>query len=136
MAGVGDLEFMQRSRRFLVAVVALALGGVIGYVIPKSNATPKVETGTIRSVDNATADAGLLFTVKVPKVHELQQFRWQNGTMWRDTTGSWHHAGKPPCLVPGSRAPVKITVGVVDAQEAKNAPARTVVVWVKCYRPR
>lgn len=133
MAGFGDLEFMQRGRRVVVGVVMLGLGGVIGYAIPKTNAAPKAETGTIKSVDNATTDAGILFKVKVHKVHDLQQFRWQDGTPWRDSKGNWHGKGTPDCLIPGSIKPAKITVGAVDAQSASNAPGRTVVVWVKCY---
>jgi hypothetical protein len=133
MAGFGDLEFMQRSRRLMVGVVMLGLGGVIGYAIPKTNAAPKAETGTIKSVDNVTTNAGMLFKVKLYKVHDLQQFRWQDGTPWRDKKSNWHDKGRPYCLIPGSTQPAKITVGAVDVQAANDAPGRTVVVWVKCY---
>jgi hypothetical protein len=133
MAGFGDLEFMQRGRRLVVGIVMLGLGGVIGYAVPKSNAAPTAQTGTIKSVDNATTNAGILFKVKAHKVHGLQQFRWQDGTPWRDSKGHWHDKGRPDCLIPGSPAPAKITVGAVDVQAASDARARTVLVWVKCY---
>jgi len=134
MAGVGDLGFMQRGRRFLIGLVMLGVGGMIGYAIPKSNAAPKAETGTISAVDNATAHAGILFRIKVHQAGDPEQFRWQDGTPWRDKAGRWHDKGTPGCLVPGTATGARITVGVVDAQSASNAPARTVVVWVKCYR--
>ena len=133
MADFGDLEFMQRGRRFVVGIVILGLGGVIGFALPKNNAAPRAETGTVMSVDNATQNAGIHFAVKVKKVDEEQQFRWQEATPWRDKTGQWHYKSMPTCLVPGSTKPTKVTVGVVDVQSANSAPGRTVVVWVKCY---
>jgi len=133
MAGFGDLGFMQRGRRLVVGVVMLGLGGVIGYVIPKSDAAPRAETGTIKSVDNATRNAGILFAITVKKTAKPERFRWQEATPWRDKKGRWHQKGRPACLIPGSTSPLKVTVGVVDAQEAHSAPGRTVVVWVKCY---
>ncbi len=137
MAGFGDLEFMQRSRRFVVGIVMLGLGGVIGYALPKSNATPKAETGMIASVGNATQDAGIHFSIKLKKVAKPQPFRWQEATPWLDNAGHWHHKGTPACLVPSATTPatpVKVTVGVIDAAAANSAHARTIVVWVKCYR--
>jgi hypothetical protein len=133
MADFGDLEFMQRGRRFVVGLVMLGLGGIIGFALPKSNAAPKAETGTIRSVGNATQNAGITFAVKVKKVAQPEQFRWQEPTPWRDKTGQWSSKGTPTCLIPGSTKPTKVTVGVVDVQSANSAPGRTVVVWVKCY---
>ncbi len=112
----------------------LGLGAVIGYALPKSDAAPRAETGTIKSVDNATQNAGILFAITVHKVANPEQFRWQDATPWRDKTGKWHHKGTPTCLVPGSATPLKVTVGVIDAREAHSAPGRTVVAWVKCYR--
>src|SRR5690349_12585699 len=106
MAGFGDLEFMQRGRRFLVGVVMLGLGGVIGYALPKSSATPKVETGTIASVDNTTKNAGIHFSVNVKNVAKPQPFRWQEATPWQDTAGHWHHKGTPACLVPAATKPL------------------------------
>ncbi|HEX6931003.1 MAG TPA: hypothetical protein VF162_02585 [Streptosporangiaceae bacterium] len=134
MAGVGDLEFMQRGRRLVVGAVMLGLGGVIGYALPKSDAAPRAETGTITSVDNATQNAGIHFAITVKNAAKPEQFRWQDATPWRDKTGHWHHKGRPACLVPGSTAPLKVTIGVIDAQEAHSVPGRTIVVWVKCYR--
>ena len=133
MADFGDLEFMQRGRRFIVGLVMLGLGGVVGFALPKSSAAPRAETGTITSVDNATQDAGIHFAMKVKKVTEPEQFRWQYATPWRDKSGLWHHKGTPFCLVPGSTKLTKVTVGLVDVASANSAPGRTVVVWLKCY---
>ena len=134
MAGFGDLGFMQRGRRFAVGVVMLGLGGVVGYVLPKSDAAPRAETGTITSVDNATQNAGIHFVITVKKNAKPEQFRWQEATPWRDKAGHWHQKGTPACLTPGSTTPLKVTVGVIDAQAAHSGPGRTIVIWVKCYR--
>jgi hypothetical protein len=133
MADFGDLEFMQRGRRFIVGVVMLGLGGVIGFALPRSSAAPRAETGTITSVDNVTLNAGIHFAVKVKKVAQPEKFRWQDATPWRDKTGKWHLKGTPTCLVPGTTTPTKVTVGLVDVASANSAPGRTVVVWLKCY---
>ena len=100
MAGFGDLEFMQRGRRFAIGIVMLGLGGVIGYALPKSDATPKAETGTIASVDNATQNAGIRFSITLKKVAKPESFRWQDATPWRDKAGHWHSKGTPD--VPGA----------------------------------
>jgi uncharacterized protein YndB with AHSA1/START domain len=133
MADLGDLEFMQRGRRFIVGIVMLGLGGVIGFALPKSSASPRAETGTLTSVDNATQNAGMHFAVKVKKVAKPEQLRWQDATPWQDKTGQWHSKGTPTCLVPGLTIPTKVTVGLVDVASANSAPGRTVVVWMKCY---
>jgi hypothetical protein len=133
MADFGDLEFMQRGRRFIVGIVMLGLGGVIGFALPKSNAAPRAETGTTTSVDNATVNAGIHFAIKVKKADQPEQFRWQYATPWRDKSGQWHYKGMPTCLVPGSTTPTKVTVGLVDVASANSAPGGTVVVWLKCY---
>jgi hypothetical protein len=137
MAGFGDLEFMQRGRRFAIGIVMLGLGGLIGYALPKSGATPKAETGTIASIDNATQNAGIRFSITLKKVAKPESFRWQDATPWRDKAGHWHSKGTPTCLEPVATTPampVKVTVGVVDVAAANSASARTIVVWVKCYR--
>jgi hypothetical protein len=133
MAGFGDLEFMQRGRRFVVGIVMLGLGGVVGYALPKSDAAPRAETGTITSVGNATQNAGIHFAITVKKVAKPEQFRWQEATPWLDKAGHVHHKGTPACLVPGSPKHLKVTVGVIDAQSGHSVPGRAVVVWVKCY---
>ncbi|MGN6792259.1 MAG: hypothetical protein ACTHJW_07685 [Streptosporangiaceae bacterium] len=133
MADFGDLEFMQRGRRFIVGIVMLGLGGVIGFALPKSSASPRAETGTLTSVDNATQNAGMHFAVKVKKVAEPEHLRWQDATPWQDKSGQWHSKGTPTCLVSGLTTPTKVTVGLVDVASANSAPGRTVVVWMKCY---
>src|SRR5262249_51080161 len=131
MADFGDLDFMQRGRRFVVGLVMLGIGGVIGYALPQSNASPKSETGTVVTVDNATTNAGVLFEFK-PSKGKKESFRLQDATPWQGTkSGKWHEKGQPSCLTPGSTTPVKATLGVVTARSVGSAPERSIVVWVE-----
>ncbi len=133
MAGFGDLDVMQRGRRLVVGVVMLLLGGVVGYALPKSDASPRSETGEVVGVGNATTDAGLRFTFN-PDKGQTQKFLLQEATPWQGTrSGHWHYKGLAPCLVPGSTIPAKVTIGVVTAGAVDSAPDRHIVVWVECF---
>jgi hypothetical protein len=133
MAGFGDLDVMQRARRLTVGVVMLVVGGVIGYALPQSNASPSSEVGSITSVDNTTKDAGLRFSF-TPDKGKPEPLRLQDATPWQKTsTGRWIPAGQPACLVPGSTTAVKVTLGIVTARAVGSAPGRPIVVWVECY---
>jgi hypothetical protein len=133
MAGFGDLAFMQRGRRLVVGAVMLGVGGVVGYALPQSNASPDSETGSVVSVGNVIKDAGVRFDFR-PAKGTRQSFRLQEATPWQDKpSGHWHATGLPSCLVPGSTKPVKVTLGVVTARPVGSAPGRPVVVWVECY---
>jgi hypothetical protein len=132
MAGFGDLEFMQRGRRMLVGAVMLVLGGVVGYTLPQSNASPTSQTGSVISVGNATKDAGILFDFK-PAKGPKESFRLQDATPWQARpSGPWHHRGQPACIVPGSTTPTKATLGIVTARSVGSAPGRPIIVWVEC----
>jgi hypothetical protein len=133
MAGFGDLDVMQRARRLTVGVVMLVVGGVVGYALPQSNASPSSETGSVTSVGNVTTDAGLRFSF-TPAKGKPQILRLQNPTPWQKTaSGQWLSKGQPSCLIAGSTTPVKVTLGIVTAEAVGSAPGGPIVVWVECY---
>ena len=133
MAGFGDLEFMQRGRRVVVGAVMLVLGGVVGYALPQSNASPASDSGKVTSVGNTTKDAGTPFDFQ-PTKGPRESLLLQDGTPWQDTpAGLWHKKGLPTCIVPGPTTPMKATLGIVTARSVGSAPGRSIVVWVECY---
>ncbi len=133
MAGFADLDVMQRARRLTVGAVMLVIGGVVGYALPQSNASPSSETGSVTSVGNVTTDAGLRFSF-TPAKGKPQILRLQNATPWQPTaSGRWLATGQPSCLKAGSTKPVKVTLGIVTARAVGSAPGRPIVVWVECY---
>ena len=133
MAGFSDLEFMQRGRRVVVGAVMLVLGGVVGFALPHSNASPGSEKGSVVSVGNAPPDADLRFEFK-PVKGAKETFRIQPATPWQKSPGSnWIYQGKPSCLIPGSTTARPITIGVVNTSSVGSAGGRTIVVWVECY---
>ena len=120
MAGFGDLDVMQRARRLTVGVVMLALGGVVGYALPQSNASPSSEIGSITSVGNTTTGRwpALLLHAGQGQVGAL---RLQDATPWQKT--SHPDAGYPkgqPSL-PGSRVD---HAGQGDARHRHRAGGR------------
>lgn len=134
MAGFADLDFMQRGRRFVVGAVMLLAGGVVGYALPQSNASPASEAGTVLSVGNPTKDSGILFDFK-PAKGPKETFLLQTPTPWQDTpSGPWHPKGQPACVVPGSTTHTAATLGIVTVRPAGSAPGRSIVAWVECYR--
>jgi hypothetical protein len=134
MAGFGDLEFMQRGRRMVLGAAMLLLGGVLGYTLPQSNASPASEAGSVLAVGNSTQDSGIMFDFK-PDKGPRQRFRLEPATPWQATpSGRWQREGRPTCVIPGSTAPTAATLGVVTARSVGSAPARSIVVWVECYR--
>jgi hypothetical protein len=133
MAGFGDLEFMQRGRRLFVGAVMLVVGGVVGYTLPKSNASPSAQTGSVQSVGNISKDAVVAFEFK-PSNGPQESFRLQGGTPWQDKpSGRWRSKSLPSCIVPGTTTPAKATLGIITAQGVGSAPGRPIVVWVECY---
>jgi hypothetical protein len=133
MADFGDLEFMQRGRRLVVGAVMLVLGGIVGYTLPKSNASPTSQAGSVISVGNTTKDAGIKFDFK-PAKGPKESLRLQDATPWQaKPSGRWHFKGQPACIVAGSTTPTNATLGIVTAQSAGSAPGREIVVWVECY---
>jgi hypothetical protein len=133
MAGFGDLEFMQRGRRLFVGAVMLVLGGVVGYTLPQSNASPTAQAGSVLSVGNSTQDASVAFEFK-PAKGPQERLLLQSRTPWQDRpSGQWHPKGLPSCIVPGTTGPTKATLGIIKARSVGTAPGRPIVVWVECY---
>jgi hypothetical protein len=133
MAGFGDLDVMQRGRRLVVGAVMLVLGGVVGYTLPQSSASPTAQAGSVLSVGNSAKDASVAFEFK-PKKGPQEAFVLQGGTPWQDRpSGQWHSKGLPNCIVPGTAGPTKATLGIIRARSVGSAPGRAIVVWVECY---
>jgi len=133
MAGFGDLDVMQRARRLTVGLVMLVLGGVVGYALPKSSASPSGEIGSVTSVGNTTTDAGVRFSFTDSK-GKVQNLKFQYATAWQKTaSGQWYHKGLPTCLVPGTTKSVKVTLGIITASPDGTAPGGPIVAWVECY---
>jgi len=133
MAGFADLEFMQRGRRLFVGAVMLVLGGVVGYTLPQSNATPTQQAGSVLSVGNSIKEVGVAFEFK-PAKGPQERFLLQGGTPWQERpSGQWHSKGLPSCIVPGTTGTTKATLGIITARSVGSAPGRPIVVWVECY---
>jgi hypothetical protein len=137
MADFSDLEFMQRGRRLLVGVVMLGLGGLIGFALPHSNASPSARTGSVVSVGNATKDAGMQVVFQPDKGKDKgkkETFRLQSATPWQKAPGDkWQTKGTPPCVIAGNTSATAATIGVVNVAGTGNLPGRSVIVWVECY---
>jgi hypothetical protein len=124
---------MQRGRRVVVGAAMLIIGGVAGFTLPHSNASPGTEKGFVVSVGNAPANADLRFEFK-PVKGAKETFRIQPATPWRKSPGSnWIYKGEPSCLVPGSVTARPVTIGVVNTSTVGSAGGRTIVVWLECY---
>jgi hypothetical protein len=134
MAGFGDLDFMQRSRRLGVGVVMLVLGGVVGYAWPQHNTSQNSESGQILAVGDAVPNEGPWFTFSRATNESVQKFRLQFATAWKGSpSDTWHYTGLPTCMVPGSTMPEVATLGVVREGGSKAAPKHKVIIWVECY---
>src|SRR5258708_14816460 len=121
MAGFGDRELMQRGRRVLVGAVMLVLGGVVGYALPQSNASPASDSGKATSVGNTTQGAGTPFEFQPAKGHG-ESLLLQDGTPRQDRPyGPWHRQGLPTCIVPGTKTPMKGTLGVPTPRRVWSA---------------
>jgi hypothetical protein len=134
MAGFGDLDFMQRGRRLVVGVAMLVLGGVVGYALPKSDASPNSESGQVVSVGDATKAAGMWFTFKPAGSGQNQRFRLQVPTPWKaKPSDPWRFTGLPPCMVPGSTMPTTATLGLITASVVGSGRDHQMVVSVECF---
>jgi hypothetical protein len=132
MAGISDLDFMQRSRRLGVGVVMLVLGGVVGYAWPQHSTSQNSESGQILAVGDAIPDQGPWFTFTPTGSSTVQKFNLQFATAWKTAaSGNWHYSGLPTCVVPGSTMPEPATLGVITVS-GKGAKPHQVVVWVQC----
>ena len=119
MAGFADLDVMQRARRLTVGAVMLVIGGVVGYALPQSNASPSSETGSVTSVGNVTTDAGLRFSF-TPAKGKPQILRLQDATPWQPD-GLRPLARHGPAILPESRVD---QAGQGDARDRHGAGSR------------
>lgn len=133
MAGFADLEFMQRGRRLVVGAVMLVLGGVVGFALPHSNASPNAQKGSVVAVGNMKQDAAVDFWFK-PFKGAKEKFQLQPATPWRKSRADhWVQTGMPSCLVAGSTNRKPVTLGIVNTSTVGAAGGRSIVVWVECY---
>jgi hypothetical protein len=124
---------MRRLRLLIVGVVLLAIGGVVGFALPHSNASPRAQAGSVISVGNVTPDAGLEFWFK-PANGSKEQLRLQPATPWQKSRSDhWRLKGEPSCLVPGSTSATPVTIGIISTWKVGAASGRSIVVWVECY---
>jgi hypothetical protein len=124
----------QRVRTWLIGAVLIVVGVLVGYVLPQNSVSPKSEVGQVTSVHGSvgTADAG--FEFKTKGVTGLTHYTLEDPTPWQaKPNGKWHGGGQPSCLVPGSKTPAKVTLGVISVHSVGSAPGNPMVVWIECY---
>ena len=124
----------QRVRGWLIGAVLIVVGVLVGYLLPQNSVSPKSEVGRIMSVTGPIGRAGSGFEFKTKGVSGLAHFTLEDPTPWQaKPNGTWHNTGQPSCLVPGSKTPVKVTLGVISVHPVGSAPGNPMVVWIECY---
>lgn len=124
----------QRARSWLIGAVLIVIGVLVGYALPQSSVSPKSEVGNVVSVHGSVGSAGAGFDFKTKGVTGLVHYALEDPTPWQaKPNGIWHNAGQPPCLVPGSTTPAKVTLGVISVHPVGSAPGNPMVVWIECY---
>lgn len=123
----------QRVRGWLIGAVLIVVGVLVGYALPQNTASPKSEAGEIMSVHGSIASARAAIDFKT-KGAGVVHYALQDPTPWQAVpNGTWHNAGQPSCLVPGSKTPVNVTLGVISVHPVGSAPGHQMVVWIECY---
>lgn len=126
-------DLQKRGRSWLVSLLLIGLGVVVGYALPASSVSPKSEVGTILSSAAHATGPSTSFVFKA-KAGTRQTFRFVNSTPWQVTSGGkWNHLGVPPCLTSPSGKPNSVTVGVVNIHSVDSAPGQMMVAWLECY---
>jgi hypothetical protein len=124
----------QRVRTWLIGVVLIAVGVLVGYVLPQNSVTPKSEVGKIMSVHGSVGSAKAGFEFQAKGVSGLVHYLLEDPTPWQaKPNAAWHSTGQPSCLVPDSTTPVKVTLGVISVHAVGSAPGNPMVVWIECY---
>lgn len=124
----------QRVRSWVISAVLLVVGVLVGYALPQNSVSPKSEVGKVMSVHGSvgSGDAGIEFKTK--GVTGLVRYALENPTPWQaKPNGTWHPSGQPSCLVPDSKTPVKVTLGVISVHPVGSAPGNPMIVWIECY---
>jgi hypothetical protein len=106
----------------------------VGYALPQNSASPKSEVGNVTSVHGSIGSPGAGFEFTTKGVAGVVRYTLEDPTPWQAApNGAWHSSGQPSCLVPGSKAPVKVTLGVISVHPVGSAPGNPMVVWIECY---
>lgn len=124
----------QRVRTWLVGAVLIVIGVLVGYVLPQNSVSPKSEVGKVTSVHGSVGSAGAGFEFKTKGVTGLVHYTLEDPTPWQaKPNGAWHKSGQPSCLVPGSKTPTRVTLGVISVHSVGSAPGNPMVVWIECF---
>ncbi len=124
----------QRVRTWLIGAVLIVIGVLVGYALPQNSVSPKSEVGKVMSVQGSIGSAGAGFEFKAKGVTGLVHYTLENPTPWQaKPSGAWRGTGQPSCLVPDSKTPVKVTLGVISVHPVGSAPGNPMVVWIECY---
>lgn len=124
-------DMAQRLRPYLIGVVLIIAGVIVGYSLPSNSVAPKSEIGVVQVVRGTMGgeDANFTFKQQGPKTKPVRYFI-EDPTPWQAKSGGrWDHHGKPACLTPGS----KVTIGVINVKPVSPAQGKSMVVWVECY---
>ena len=123
----------QRLRTWFFGAVLVVIGVVVGYLLPQNTASPKSEVGKVTSVQG-TIGANERFDFKTKGVKGTTRYTLEDPTPWQaKPNGRWYMDGQPSCLVPDSKNPVKVTLGVISVHAVGSAPGSAMVVWIECY---
>jgi hypothetical protein len=124
----------ERARTWLIGAVLIVIGVLVGYALPQSSVSPKSEVGKIMSVHGTIGSAGAEIEFKAKGVTGLVHYMLEDPTPWQaKANGVWHQSGQPSCLVPDSKTPVKVTLGVISVHAVGSAPGNPMIVWIECY---
>jgi len=124
----------ERARTWLIGAVLIVIGVLVGYALPQNSVSPKSEVGKIMSVHGSIGSAGAGIEFKTKGVTGLVHYALEDPTPWQaKPNGAWHQSGQPSCLVPDSKTPVKVTLGVISVHAVGSAPGNPMIVWIECY---
>lgn len=124
----------QRLRGWLVGAVFVAIGVLVGYLLPQNAASPRSEVGKVMSVGAGIGSSGAGFDFKAKGASGLVHYTLEDPTPWQASpNGRWHSTGQPACLTPGSKTPVTVTLGVISVHPVGSAPGNPMVVWIQCF---
>jgi len=124
----------KRLRGWLVGAVLIVVGVLVGYALPQSTVTPKSEVGLVTEVHGSIGSTSASLVFKTKGVAGTVSYPLIDPTPWQASSGgTWHSNGQPPCLIPGSTTPTKVTLGVISVHAVGAAPGGAYVMWVECY---
>ncbi len=124
-------DMTQRLRPYLIGLVLIVAGVIVGYSLPSNSVSPKSEIGVVKVVSGTMSGEDANFTFKpTGNKTKLARYFIEDPTPWQAKSGgAWSHHGEPGCLKPGA----KVTIGVVNVRPVGAAAGKAMVVWVECY---